>query len=118
MNFDYLIKIKKESSINIEDIGNCAIDVYNDLGFEWLLIVHTIEGMTHIIEFGPILPDIDYPPDKVVYTYDRINFSDKKIITRIQKFLTDGYRAITQAFEIDKKEAKDKMKNLVDYLCL
>lgn len=118
MNFDYLVKIKKESSINIDDIGNCAIDVYNDLGFEWLLIIHTVEGNTQIVEFGPILPDLDYPPAKVVYTYDRMDFAEGKIINRIQKFLNDGYRAVTQAFEISKEEAKDKMKSLVDYLCL
>ena len=35
---------------------------------------------------------------------------------RIDKFLTDGYRNITQAFEIEQKEAKEKMKNLVDYI--
>ena len=64
MRFEYLVKIKKESSIDIENIGNCAIDVYNDLGFEWVLLVHTKEGTTEIIEFGPIIPDIEYPPRK------------------------------------------------------
>lgn len=118
MNFEYLVKIKKESSINIDDIGNCALDVYNDLGFEWLLIVYTKEGTTQIVEFGPLVADIEYPPAKVAYTYDRIDFSEGKIAKRISNFLNDGYRAITQAFEIEQKEAKEKMKNLVDYLCL
>jgi hypothetical protein len=116
MTFEYLVKIKKESSINIEDIGNCALDVFNDLGFEWVLLIKTVEGTTQIVEFGPTLADIDYPPAKVNYSYDRIDFSESKIINRIQKFLTDGYRNVTQAFEITQEEAKEKMKNLVDYL--
>lgn len=118
MNFEYLVKIKKESSINIEDIGNCALDVFNDLAFEWLLLIRTKEGVTEIVEFGPIIADLEYPPAKMSYTYDRISFAEGKIINRIQKFLNDGYRNVTQAFEIDQKEAKEKMKNLVDYVCL
>lgn len=118
MRFEYLVKIKKESSIDIENIGNCAIDVYNDLGFEWVLLVHTKEGTTEIIEFGPIIPDIEYPPAKMIHTYDRMDFSESKINTRISRFLTDGYRNVTQAFEITQQEAKDKMKNLGDYVCL
>ena len=118
MTFEYLVKIKKESSINIEDIGNCALDVFNDLAFEWLLLIRTKEGTTEIVEFGPIIADLDYPPAKMSYTYDRMDFNESKLRNRISKFLTDGYRNITQAFEIDQKEAKEKMKNLVDYVCL
>ena len=118
MNFEYLIKVQKESSIDIEDIGNCALDVFNDLGFEWILLIRTIEGSTEIVEFGPILPDLDYLPAKVSYTYSRIDFAQSKVSNAISRFLNDGYRAITQAFEISQKEAKEKMKNLVDYICL
>lgn len=117
MNFEYLVKIQKESSINVDDIGNCALDVYNDLGFEWVLLINTREGTTEIIEYGPIIPDLKVPPVKVLYTYDRMDFSEKKISHRISSFLNDGYRCVTQAFEISKNEAKDKMKSLVDYVC-
>ena len=116
MKFEYLVKIKKESSIEIENIGNCALDVFNDLGFEWLLLIRTIDGMTQIVEFGPIVADIEYLPANVSYTYNRFEYNDSKIYKRIEKFLTDGYRNITQAFEIEQKEAKQKMKNLVDYI--
>lgn len=118
MNFEYLVKIKKESSIDIENIGNCAIDVFNDLGFEWVLLISTKEGMTQIVEFGPTLPDIEYPPARVNCSYERIDFSEAKIINKISKFLTDGYRNVTQAFEITQEEAKNKMKSLGDYVCL
>ena len=118
MNFEYLVKIKKEASIDIKDIGNCALDVYNDLGFEWVLLVNTKEGTTQIVEFGPVIPDLDTPPAKMSYTYDRMGFNEGKIINRISKFLTDGGKNVTQAFEVSQQEAKEKMKNLVDYICL
>lgn len=118
MNFDYLARIQRESSIDIENIGNCALDVYNDLGFEWLLIIHTKEGQTEMIEYGPLLPDLNYPPAKVNYSYERIDFAEGKIVNKITKFLNDSYRNITQAFEIEKEEAMSKMKSLVDFICL
>lgn len=118
MNFEYLIKIQKESSIDIEDIGNCALDVFNDLAFEWILLIHTKEGVTEIVEFGPLIADLEYPPATVNYSYERMNFSESKLRTRISRFLNDGYRSVTQAFEITQQEAKEKMKNLVDYVCL
>ena len=111
MNFEYLVKIQKESSIDVDDIGNCALDVYNDLGFEWVLLINTREGTTEIIEYGPIIPDLEYPPTKVLYTYDRMDFSEKKIINRISSFLNDGYRYVTQAFEISKNEAMHPIIN-------
>ena len=118
MKFEYMYKIEKQSSIEIENIGNCALDVYNDLGFEWLLLVRTIEGTTEIIEYGPIVADLDYLPANVIYNYTRFDFKESKIRLRIEKFLTDGYRNITQAFEIEPQELKDKIKNLVEYICL
>ena len=118
MNFEYLVKIKREASIDIEDIGNCALDVYNDLGFEWLLLIHTREGLTQIVEFGPLLADMEVPPSTVNYSYERINFSESKLRNKISRFLTDGNKSVTQAFEVTHQEAKEKMKNLVDYICL
>jgi hypothetical protein len=118
MEFEYFYVTAVNASIDIDDIGNCALDVFNDLAFEWVLLIRTIEGTTEIVEFGPIIADIEYPPAKMSYTYDRIDFNEGKIINRISKFLNDGYRGVTQAFEIEQKEAKEKMKNLVDYVCL
>lgn len=116
MHFDYLVKLKKEESIDIENIGNCAIEVWNNLGFEWLLIIKTNEGLTEVVEYGPLLPDIKYPPANVSYTYSRFDFSESKISKRIDKFLNDGYRNITQAFEISRDEAASRMRNLVEFL--
>lgn len=118
MHFDYLAKVQRQESIDIENIGNCAIDVYNDLGFNWVLIIKTIEGVTHIIEFGPTLPDIVALPEKVIYDYDRIDFNEKKIKRIIDSFLNDYTKNVTQAFEIGFEEAKSKIRNLVDYICL
>ena len=116
MNFEYLITVKKEQSIDIKNIGTCALDAYNDLGFEYILIIKTKEGLTEIIEYGPLIPDLKYLPANVSYTYNRFDFSESKIIKRINKFLTEGGRGITQVFEISPSEGKDKIRNLVDFV--
>lgn len=117
MNFKYLAKVTQEEDIEVENIGNCVIDAYNNLAFEWLLIINTVAGKTEIIEYGPIIADVEtYLPASVSYTYNKIDFSESKIIKRISSFLNDGYRNITQAFEIDIKEAKSKIKNMVEFL--
>lgn len=117
MNFEYLATIKKESSIEIPDIGKFVIDAYNDLGFNYILIVKTTEGMTEVIEYGPILSDIQLLPAKVLYSYERFDFKEGKIINLTNKFLNDGYKQITQAFEISFEEAKDKIRSMVDCIC-
>lgn len=116
MYFEYLATIRKESSIDIENIGTCALDAYNDLGFEYLLLIRTTEGRTEIVEYGPIIPDLEYLPANVSYTYNRFDFSESKIGKRINKFLNEGGRGITQVFEIPLSEAKDKMRNLVEFV--
>lgn len=116
MHFDYFATVKKQESIDIEDIGNCALEVYNDLGFEWLLIIKTHDGMTEAIEYGPLIPDIERPPANVGYSYSRFEFKEGKIYKKIDKFLNEGGKGITQAFITDWRAAADKMRNLVEFL--
>lgn len=117
MNFKYLATVTKQEDIELENIGNCCIDAYNSLGFEWILIIKTTLGSTEIIEYGPLVLDLEkYLPANVIYNYSRIDFSESKIIKRIDKFLNDGSRDITQALEIDLQDAKTKIKNIVEYL--
>ena len=103
-------------AIELEDIGNVCLDTFNDLGFEWILIIHTKEGLTEIIEYGPLISDLKYPPANVSYTYNRFDFSEKKVKKRIDTFLNDTYRNITQAFEIPFVDAKEKIRNLVEFI--
>ena len=117
MKFEYLYKVEVQESIDIDNIGNCAIDAYNDLGYEWMLLIVTHDGNTEIIEYGPTLPDLEnYSPTKVFCNYERIQFSESKISKVIKKFLNDGYKGITQVFEVSPEEIIPKIKNLTEFL--
>jgi hypothetical protein len=113
-HFEYMMSIKAEADITVEDIGNCCLSAYTDLGFLYLLIIKTDSGNTEIIEYGPILEDLDTLPANVEYLYEKFQFSESKISRRISRFLVRD--RITQVFEIEIEEAKDKIRNMVDYL--
>ena len=55
MNFDYFTVQTVMANIEIEDIGNCAIEANNDNGEFWYLIIRTTLGSTQIFEYGPTI---------------------------------------------------------------
>lgn len=116
MTFDYLIQVKKQEQIDIDNVGKFALNVFNDLGFEWLLIASTKEGFVEMIEYGPIIAESDVLPSSVCYYYERFEFKQKKVATKIDKFLNDYGKGITQAFEISVDEAKEIIKSRKDLI--
>ena len=48
MNFEYLSQISFMDSVDIDDIGSCCLDVFNDIGEEWILNISTDLGSTKI----------------------------------------------------------------------
>ena len=114
MQFNYLINTTTNASLEIEDIGNSKIQAFDDIGNEYYLVIKTALGWTEIFEFGPILRDLQELPPKVGFSYQRIEYNERKIAFIINRFLNE--HDVTQAFIIDKDEAKKYMRNLVDYI--
>lgn len=116
MRFEYMIHAVAGDAIDILDIGNVALQMSNDRGEFWYLVIKTELGWTEIFEFGPIVPDIELLPKSCVLSYNRIEYKQSKIEDVIDKSINNGYRGITQVFEINIDEAKDNMRNLVSYI--
>ena len=114
MQFEYLQQITAQESIDIDDIGNTAIQCWSNYGETKVLIIKTMDGITEIIEFGPVNTDINELPDKVIYNYQRFEFNQGKIIKIINKFIND--EIVSQVQEIDFDTAKNVVKNLIDYV--
>ena len=112
MQFEYLQQITAQESIDIDDIGNTAIQCWSNYGETKVLIIKTMDGITEIIEFGPVNTDINELPDKVIYNYQRFEFNQGKIIKIINKFIND--EIVSQVREVTFTEAKNVIKNLVD----
>ena len=104
MNFPYLYVQQSLDSIDIEDIGNVTLQLNNDLGECWYLIITTKLGWSTIQTFGPINIQDDIIPYHFQYNYDLIEFNDTKLIKRIDKFINEPKRLITQIFLQTKKK--------------
>lgn len=116
MTFDYLMRVTVDASLDIEDIGNCAVQAYDDKGQEFILIIRTVLGVTEVVQFGPVLPDIVALPSEVSYTYKRYTFQESKIIKDIKSFLNGQRSPITQAFTVDFDIAEKDIRNIVDFM--
>lgn len=116
MQFEYMCRVVVDATLEIDDIGNCCIQAFNDAGEEFYLIVKTQLGWTEVLEYGPIIRDMKELPKSSLCAYKRFEFKADKISKIIDKFLNDGYKRITQAMLADKDEVKQYMRNLVDYI--
>ena len=116
MNFDYMKRVVVDSSIDIETIGNCALTAFNDNGEEFVLIIRTVVGITEIIEYGPIVPDMSELPKSVSYIYSREAYSEFKIAKTIRSFLNNPKYGITQVLLVEPQEAKKAIRSMVDFM--
>ena len=112
--FDYYYVATAMGQLEIEDIGNCAIQTCTDMGACYYMVITTNLGTTRFVQYGPIVPDIGVLPDKVEVLYKSMNWDSRKLAKEIDKFIRTG--AITQAVLIDRIEALDMCKDVARYL--
>ena len=116
MQFDYMCRVVVDATLDVDDIGNCCIQAFNDSGEEFYLVVKTQLGWTEILEYGPIIRDVQELPKSVICNYQRFEYKQDKVAKVIEKFLNEYRRNITQAMVADVSEVKQYMRNLVDYI--
>lgn len=116
MEYEYYMTHSANGLLNVDDIGNCAIDIFNDLGEEMVMVIDTLLGQTRILTFGPFNPDFERLPDSVICDLQQLHYSESQIGKVIRKFLNNWKFGATQAFIIDKDEALDKCRNIIDYM--
>ena len=116
MNYQYLAQITTTADIEIGNIGNTCIQAFNDVADEYYLYLHTDLGRTTIIEYGPIVADMEELPDFCICNYSVIDYNEKKIDKIIDKFLNNPTRKITQAQEISAEHFKECVKDIKRYI--
>ena len=116
LNFEYFFSRMAMGDLEVEDIGNCAIEANDDIGNFYYIVIETNLGFTKIFEYGPTQPDFNEMCKSVTCTFDRIEFNEKKIIKRIQTFLNTPIRNITQAQVVEKEYALDGCKDIIEYM--
>ena len=111
--FDYDYQLKPLNCIDVEDIGQCQLKMYNDIGFFWLLQIKTELGDSFIKCFGPIHCDIDnYFPEGFNFEFTKMSYNEKKLSGIIDRYINDHKRMITQVEEIDEEEFNDILDSI------
>lgn len=77
-------------SIYVEDIGNCALEAIDEDGGFYYIAIKTVEGGTDVIQFGPVIPDMELLPKAYKASFDRMSYSDTKLKNIIQKWALGG----------------------------
>jgi len=104
MIFDFDLREQYAQSLTIADFGNTCIQGIDGEGNEHYLILKTVMGKTHILEFGPICPDIEMLVPTFKIYYSKMTYSEKKLFKEIDLFLNDKKKGLTEAKEIDIEE--------------
>lgn len=116
MIFEFNEERRMLKSLDVVDLGACAIRGTNDLGEEFYFVTKSSYGFTLIFTYGPIIPDIDELPNDVCCKITKIEFNAKKLSKLIFLFLNDKSKAITDAELITEVDALDSCRDLIEYM--
>lgn len=113
-SFEYMFTEQPMDTFDIENIGDVCLNMLNDTGAEWYLLIETESGFTKIRRYGPLQVDSNTISGSFVYSYQRIEYKEPYLIKYIDKCLNKDLPEITQVFEIDKETFNDRLKDLVE----
>lgn len=116
MTFEYLKVEEYKDSIDIEDVGNCTVNIINDDGKEWYLSISTELGWSEIKTFGPLTVDINTLGYSFTYTYNKIEYDSKKLFKIIDKFINDDKKVITEVIELSKDDFIQRWQDIFQQL--
>lgn len=114
MTFEYLQRVVVDGTLEVENVGECVIQANNDFGEEYYLIITTELGYTSILEYGPIVPDLDQLQPTYNIRYSNFEYSQFKIEKTIDKFLNEAKRLITQAKIVELEDIRENLINPID----
>ena len=116
--FNYYYVSTSMGQLNIEDIGNCAIEANDDMGASYYLVIKTNLGVTRLFQYGPIKPDVNILCKTTTCVFKRFDYSESKLMKAIENFLKPSFSNITQAREISCEEALDNCIDIIEYMRL
>jgi len=102
--FDFDPKKVFAQSIEVEDIGNCALRCTNPDFEDYYVAAQTVDGKTFILKFGPIIADLDSIDKEFNLSYKKIDYKEKIIEREINLLINDGKKGINQVEKIEVEE--------------
>lgn len=96
-------------SVDIEDIGNCALRCSTVDFVDYYFCTQTIMGKTYILKFGPIVADLDAFVDDFELQYKKIDYKEKAICKEINMLLNDPKKQIKEVIKIEFEEVMEQV---------
>ncbi len=117
VNFEFNNQFVPMSFVDIDEIGEFALQAYNDEGFFWHMVVQTCLGQTMIAVSGPVIPDFD-ELTKFGYSVNifTLEYDEHKIEKYINSWLNDKNKKLTGAEVISMKDALYQFKDAKEYV--
>ena len=116
MKFSYLKVETSTAEIDIEDIGNFALEAYTDTGECYILIVDTLLGKSRVFTYGPFIPEEKVTDGKLVTSIEYYPFSPFRLQRQINNVINNPKATITQVNLTTREEALKLCDNLVDIM--
>ena len=113
--FEYLYTIRAEDTIEIEDIGQCCIQAFNDLGYYWYLIIETELGRSTVKYMGPFHADDDLMNNfnkGFRFDYSITDYKESRLSNVIDTFINDPKKNISQVLLVDNEAAFDDLSKI------
>lgn len=116
-SFDYYYAMQPMDSFEVEDISEFTLDLFNDIGQEWMINISTDLGDTEIKWFGPFLADINSMEDDFKFSYNQLAYNEGRIIKKVDQIINNSKNQITQIQEIDKTQFNETLKEIMNAAC-
>lgn len=116
MDFEFNHQLTPQNVIEINEVGEFAVEAWNDQGYYWYLVVRTIMGTSIISICGPVFPDIKLLPSGFMMSLEKIPYKEEKLYKAINMFLNDRKKCITEARVIDVIDGISQFRELKEYL--
>lgn len=116
MTFEFNQQLMPQNLIDIENVGDFALEGINDEGNFWYLIVKTSLGVATLASCGPVVPDINLLPSGYCTYLSRMEYKEDKLAKQINMWLNDKSKKLTQANIIEIEDALDQFRDLGEYM--
>lgn len=122
MNVDFYSEFNPLKTLEIKDIGKCAIESVNPDGFYFYLVIITVRGVAHMFTCGPLIPDLDDLPPGYTVNYSTTNFNIQKLKKTVSAWLNGRKpgksKPINEAKLVDIDYAISQFKSVKSYVAL
>lgn len=116
MTAEFNQQLMPQSSVDIDEMGQFALEAWNDDGMYYYLVVRTLLGTTTIATCGPVVPDVELLPSGFSMTLDKMPYKEDKLAKTINFWLNGKDKKLTNAVTIKPEDAIENFRDLKAYL--